>query len=221
MSLWLQMVREKKFKSIEHRFLVSGHTFLPSDRDFALIEKAKKYHQNIYDPNGWIECIEAAKSNNPYNVTKMNREDFKSFNSLNESLNINKKLTEENQPIKFKDIRIFRFESDHPDTMFIKRDLTSSFETVNLRKRGRQIDNYENIISKLPLKYDGPVKINSKKINDIRKLFPYITLAYQQYFQDNILSQVEDNVDDKIILKYWTTKVKKYSNNYHHLRHFI
>lgn len=42
MSLWLQMIREGLFEKIEHRFLVSGHTFLPSDRDFALIEKYKK-----------------------------------------------------------------------------------------------------------------------------------------------------------------------------------
>ncbi|CAH2009500.1 unnamed protein product [Acanthoscelides obtectus] len=42
MSLWLQLVREGFFKSIEHRFLIPGHTHLPSDRDFAIIEKHKR-----------------------------------------------------------------------------------------------------------------------------------------------------------------------------------
>lgn len=32
MGLWMQLVREKKYKSIEHRFLIPGHTHLPSGR---------------------------------------------------------------------------------------------------------------------------------------------------------------------------------------------
>lgn len=31
----------RKFKEIEHRFLITGHTRFPSDRDFAMIEKYK------------------------------------------------------------------------------------------------------------------------------------------------------------------------------------
>lgn len=40
-SLWQQLVNEEIFKSIEYRYLVVGHTHLPSDRDFAVIEKFK------------------------------------------------------------------------------------------------------------------------------------------------------------------------------------
>lgn len=53
MAFWLQLVKEKKFKTITHHFLVSGHTHLPPDRDFALIEKRhRKYAPEIYSPEG-------------------------------------------------------------------------------------------------------------------------------------------------------------------------
>lgn len=42
--------QSKIFRTIEHRFLISGHTYLPCDRDFALIEKHKKYLGQIYSP---------------------------------------------------------------------------------------------------------------------------------------------------------------------------
>nr|CAH7735094.1 unnamed protein product [Callosobruchus chinensis] len=35
-SLWKQLVTEGVFESIEHRFLLVGHTHQPSDRDFAI-----------------------------------------------------------------------------------------------------------------------------------------------------------------------------------------
>lgn len=50
MALWLHLVRTKVYKSIEHRFLVAGHTHLPCDRDFAAIEKHKKYLGQVYSP---------------------------------------------------------------------------------------------------------------------------------------------------------------------------
>ncbi|XP_065658599.1 uncharacterized protein LOC136083118 [Hydra vulgaris] len=56
MALWLQLVKKKKFKSITHSFLISGHTHLPSDRDFALIEKRHRnmHHKSILQENGTI-----------------------------------------------------------------------------------------------------------------------------------------------------------------------
>jgi hypothetical protein len=42
---------------IHHKFLVSGHSFLPCDRDFRVIEKQKKYHPEVYIPNDWITVI--------------------------------------------------------------------------------------------------------------------------------------------------------------------
>ena len=70
MALWLQLVKEKKFKSITHNFLISGHTHLPSDRDFALIEKChRKYAPQIYSPGEWHDIISKANRKTPFEGT--------------------------------------------------------------------------------------------------------------------------------------------------------
>ena len=39
MALWLHLVGTRRFTSIEHNFLITGHTLLPSDQHFASVEK--------------------------------------------------------------------------------------------------------------------------------------------------------------------------------------
>ncbi|KAJ4429631.1 hypothetical protein ANN_21832 [Periplaneta americana] len=38
----VHLVAKGRFDEISHKFLVSGHSFLPCDRDFAMIEKRKR-----------------------------------------------------------------------------------------------------------------------------------------------------------------------------------
>lgn len=38
----VNLVAKGTFDEVNHKFLVSGHTFLPCDRDFAMIEKRKR-----------------------------------------------------------------------------------------------------------------------------------------------------------------------------------
>lgn len=82
MSLWLQLIREQKFKSIEHRFLIPGRTHLPPDRDFAAIEKHKKYLKQVYSPDQWYEAVKDAKKKNPFKVLPMTQADFYCFSNL-------------------------------------------------------------------------------------------------------------------------------------------
>lgn len=49
-SFWRQSVLDGVYESIEHRFLIPGHTRLPCDRDFALIEKQKNRVVQVYSP---------------------------------------------------------------------------------------------------------------------------------------------------------------------------
>lgn len=57
------IVTNQKFHctEIDHKFLVSGHTYLACDQDFGLIEKKKKYHPEVYVPDDWLQVILAAR----------------------------------------------------------------------------------------------------------------------------------------------------------------
>lgn len=180
MLLWLQLVREKKYKSIEHRFLVSGHTYLPSDRDFAVIEKYKKYLRQVYCPEQWYEAVAKSKRVKPFKVVIMKQENFFSFQNIPFS---KKNVTEDKEPLKFTQIRCFKFDSNFPNTMFIKHLLNEiSFKKVNIGKRGIYTSEMNNILSNLPRKYLQHLKLSAEKTADIRKLLKYIPPVYQQYY---------------------------------------
>lgn len=76
MALWMQYIREKTFTEITHYFLIPGHTHLPSDRDFALIEKCQKKIEQIYAPSMWIDIIKRSNKKNPFNVQIMTQNDI-------------------------------------------------------------------------------------------------------------------------------------------------
>ncbi|KAF2883779.1 hypothetical protein ILUMI_22365 [Ignelater luminosus] len=104
MALWLPLVRDNVYKSIEHRFLVLGHTHLPSERDFATIEKHKKYMEQIYTPEQWIEDVGNSKKKSAFIVTQMAQNDFFSFEEIIKSIQ-KKQLTEEKENTHFASIQ--------------------------------------------------------------------------------------------------------------------
>jgi hypothetical protein len=65
MALWISLVRKGNFKSIDHRFLVTGHSHLTSDKNFAMIEnRARSYFSQVFYPDMWIHLVEhAGKAN--------------------------------------------------------------------------------------------------------------------------------------------------------------
>ena len=52
-------------KTIDLKFMVSGHSFLPNDSEFGIIETSSKKHQNIWVPQDWFDIIKNAKRKEP------------------------------------------------------------------------------------------------------------------------------------------------------------
>ncbi|KAJ8365576.1 hypothetical protein SKAU_G00144070 [Synaphobranchus kaupii] len=66
------------FTEIEHKFMVSGHSFLPCDRSFAIIEKRRKV-STLHTPEDFTEMIIQSKQEHPFRVMQMKSEDFRLF----------------------------------------------------------------------------------------------------------------------------------------------
>ena len=58
-TLWLYVVAcdDFPYEQIDHKFMVSGHSFLPNDRDFGGIERAKRVTQHVFVPDDWRTLI--------------------------------------------------------------------------------------------------------------------------------------------------------------------
>ena len=65
-SVWLRLLAQGTFKEILHVCPQVGHTMLPSDRDFAYVEKFVRAHcQYIYTPEEWEKVLRSAQKKTP------------------------------------------------------------------------------------------------------------------------------------------------------------
>jgi len=86
----LDLVTSGWFESIECRFLVSGHSFMPCDQDFAMIDKMKK-RLALMVPTEIKEMIQSSRLNNPFEVVDIGDGDIIDFNVMaNQFLNTQK-----------------------------------------------------------------------------------------------------------------------------------
>lgn len=121
------MIHLGLLNSIEQKFLVSGHSFLDCDRDFALIEK-KKRRTILFEPKDVSEVIRKSRQV-PFKVVKMQKfYDFKDGAEM--LLNTTKLAISTAVWIKI----------TTPGIVELKRDFDDApFERFNVWKRGNAL----------------------------------------------------------------------------------
>lgn len=73
-----------QLQSIEHKFLVPGHTHMEADTDHALIERKKKQtHMDIHLPRDWYQLVRTASNKtSKFTVIEMAHDMFLDFNNF-------------------------------------------------------------------------------------------------------------------------------------------
>lgn len=104
--LWLYLVSNKDYSytTIDHEFMVSGHSYLPNDRDFGFIEKANRHTQSVYTPEEWCTLVETARVKNPFHVQPMRCDDFASLAPARSEI-VYRKMNTLNEKVEWLDIR--------------------------------------------------------------------------------------------------------------------
>lgn len=164
---------------IHHKFLVSGHSYLPCDRDFGVIEKQKKYHPEIYVPNDWIKVILNARKKNPFKVVQMTQEDFFSTVLLEKDIT-NRKINGEGEKVEWLKFQWILFTNDKPYHMFYKYSNNEfvTFSCVNLSKR---IMAKPKELQKL---YPNGHSIQKEKYNDLTELMQFIPPIHHDFYKN-------------------------------------
>lgn len=217
-TFWLQIIHSGRFESIEHKFLLPGHTYLPCDRDFGLIEKQKKKVQYLYIPEEWIPLIKKARTKSPFDVCWMQVGDFKSMAPVLEILKRRQKATT-GEPIEFRNIMWMRFEKSCPPLLQYSykwsHDANESWKQVDVSKsvRGRPsnaaLANTTLARLNLPQKYDSPRPIKAAKLRDLKSILEFVPPVHHAFYTSLIdtaqtKSHEVDEVDedDDILLDY-------------------
>lgn len=98
---------------IDHKFLVSGHSFLPRDQDFGLVEKQKKFHPDIHLPDDWKTVLASARNTNPFKIVNMTKDDFFSTKSLEKQIT-NRKIDVTNDKVQWMKIQWLNYRNEQP-----------------------------------------------------------------------------------------------------------
>ncbi|CAG9773243.1 unnamed protein product [Ceutorhynchus assimilis] len=169
---------------IDHKFLVSGHSYLPNDADFGIIESKSRKKEFIYGPRDWFNLVATAKKTNPFQVTEMAREEFVSTKPLEDSI-CNRKTNTDGGKVNWLNIKWLRYCKNEPNLIFYKETLQDDFPffKINIARapgKGRP-PNLVNIVQEPLYPNRRPVKpIKKRHMSD---LLTYIPPHYHPFYK--------------------------------------
>lgn len=191
---WVFLIASGRFNRVEHHFPLSGHSMLPSDRDFARVEVyAKRNCQFVYSPDQWLDVV--SKSCQNFVVYKMKRHHFKTFDILTKVITKRTRGTE-GENVKFKENVRFVFHKNNLDKMNCSLSYNNGiFTVVNLAKRGKPMcaSTFPTSDDFFPLKYKKR-GLDPSKVDDVLSLLLYIPPAYHQFYEQLIIRTRKEKV---------------------------
>ncbi|PSN41200.1 hypothetical protein C0J52_04184 [Blattella germanica] len=187
-ALWHHLVLTNTFDSIEHKFLLPGHSHLPCDRDFGRIEKCKRLHyQNVYSTEEWCEVIRKSNKKKPYLATLMTQKYVLPI--TNYTAEITKKtVCDKEKPLNFSQAVCMKFLASQLHKMFLKHNVHDDFIEVSLKKRGRNSQ-----VRPLNQKYFQTLSSNAHKVKDAQELLKFVPPIYHPFYLQLKISGTSDN----------------------------
>lgn len=163
------------FEEIQHKYLVSGHSFLSCDRDFAQIEKRKRLDK-CEVPMDLVRLMVSATPKNPFMVTLMQPDDFYDFKKAAETC-----LTTTNLQIsKAKWIVIKKESLGNVQIRETLNDL-EAWKFTKVFKKNISPKTIQNMTLP-PLECQN--KISNEKKENFKKIIPYVKDENQGFFED-------------------------------------
>ncbi|XP_047513909.1 uncharacterized protein LOC125055490 [Pieris napi] len=163
-----------RVNSITHKFLIRGHSQNEGDNVHSVIEKQIKRHLKsgpIYCPQQYATLIRTAKkTGQPYHVKELLHNDFYDLKVLQESWGNNFNVDEDNNQVKWIDIKQLRVEKQHPLIFFYKTSYSETdFKKVCVRNRSRRYKD-QNFSPQLLKAYTEKQPLAENKKRDIMEL---------------------------------------------------
>lgn len=156
-------------RSITHKYLIKGHTQNEGDSAHSLIERQVKRQLKsgpMYSPDSFIAAIKSARKNGqPYHVYEMSFEDFFDWKDVCTQMGLNITKNEDNELVKFSDIKILKIEKLSPQVLYYKHSYSD--ETFKKAVIIRKKKNPEIVIKKA---YDSKPGISERKKADLLDL---------------------------------------------------
>ncbi|XP_072398662.1 uncharacterized protein [Diabrotica undecimpunctata] len=200
-AMFMVLMVSSGLDTLDHKFLIPGHTRMECDSDHSIIEKKKKkYESRIEHPRDWYQLVRLCGKRYPFKVQEMTRNDFIDFASLLKSSLQVRKVDNDGNRFIWKDVKWIRYQKEFGLFSYknsYKED--EPFKTMNFLRRG-----FSSPPLNLPkCKYPNP--ISSEKKSNLMDLLPYIDDVFHDFYKnlptqtdvaDYCSEEEEDILDD-------------------------
>jgi len=194
-AMWMYIVQTTPIKEINHKFMVSGHSYLPNDSDFGVIERKVSRTSQMYVPSDWYKAISTCNRKNPFEVNEMSQESMVSVAPIMKVLTI-RKHDDMKQKVEWLKIQWIQIRKENPKKMFYKYTVQEEvpFFSVCFEKKSkvRPVLLNDVVLSKL---YVEPRVLSQEKFKDIQKLLKYVPPLHHPFFES--LAQATTNATEK------------------------
>ena len=191
MFLWL--IHQGILVEVHLEFMVPGHSFMPCDRSFGVLEKKYRRRGIINAPPEYVAIIEGTENSTS---TNLGHDQILDFKSLLEFIQFRKAST----VLFSKSTRII-LRLEHPWHMLLVTPTGSEY--VNLNKANNQFadpEDEKNLLELtedkykegLPIKYHHrkQLKITDSKVNHLKAMKPYLSKAGRDWVDSVITGQL-------------------------------
>ena len=199
MWFFQDLIRRNIYSRVDYKFLIPGHTYGPTDRNFALIEKYASKIETVYIPEQWYKHVRDAVTsmNGKIQVIEMNQVAFRNYKD-----HLNQLFTERSQDINRQQLNFhtavwFNFgkgeksvdgktvEIEHRQEVWVRH-------TYNIEEEPQHVSYFKkrqaifDIDFQPPVLYQVyPLPINSAKSEDLKILSQkYVPSAYRDFYAD-------------------------------------
>ncbi|MCP4274201.1 MAG: hypothetical protein GY781_19940 [Gammaproteobacteria bacterium] len=172
--MFMYLIQAGVLEEVNLEFMVAGHSFLPCDRGFGVLEKKFKLREMISTPAEYMKIIGTAKK---AQVTQMDHTKFYDWKNLLNLITFRKA----DKPVLFSKATRIRMYKDHPFKFFIESPQGSA--EVNLKKRRtRHLLTSDQLLLKYP---NGvPLEIQEGKLNHLQQLFDFLDSNGQKWINE-------------------------------------
>lgn len=185
------LCEHENLNEISQKFFVPGHSKNNCDRSFALVERQRKFTEDICIPDHWVNIISQAKKTEPkFSVHKMEVTDFYSSNNILK-LVVNRKIDANKQKISWHDIDSITNIKGDPFSLYIKKKGETLQHKIDLHKKHVT----EKMFSETMLEHtsENGRRIKQDKYNDLISLLRFIDIKYHAFYQN---LQCDEDAED-------------------------
>lgn len=169
-------ISETRIRHILHQFPEPGHSFLPCDRCFGLIEKEKRKKEIIYLPSEWKKLVK--KTSKKFSVIEVTQDMILDFTNTFKPIFKKTVSNLEKQRFSVSKYRLFKYE---------KKNIIECSETAGMAVFATFTIKKPNAVLALPntKRYMSfPLNINPKKLENVMSLADkYVPPVHMWYYE--------------------------------------